>query len=197
MISRLKYVSGLLVALALIYFFVISPYGVNSLFNLATQRNSGFSVNEIKEVSKLATVEYLGEVRVKFDESITITKYELNVPGTKKRYLAFGQGRVVAGIDAEKITDFSNHQGVITLRLPAAEILYREINQDSWEVWDEANGIFTKISANDIHAAEFEAIDGMVARAIEHGILEAAQVKAQRSIETLLVASGASKVVFL
>lgn len=182
--------------LAIVIFIIASSLVGFSSFHLPNTNRTGITLNEVKEVTKLASVEFIMDARGKHESALGYKGY--NVPGTQKRYLAIGQGTVVAGIDMDKITMFEyTTDGTVTLKLPNAEILYKSINPNSWEVWDESDGIFVKLSASQIHEITALAEEDMVNRAVENGIIEKADERTKQTIEKMLLTAGAKKVVFL
>lgn len=59
---------------------------------------------------------------------------------------------------------------------------FREIDNDSFEMLDESNGIFNTISASDVNDAQKELKEKMEQRAVEKGILDIAK----NNVETLV-----------
>lgn len=63
---------------------------------------------------------------------------------------------------------------------------FREIDNDSFEMLDESNGIFNTISASDVNDAQKELKEKMEQRAVEKGILDIAKNNAETLVAELL-----------
>ena len=63
---------------------------------------------------------------------------------------------------------------------------FREIDNDSFEMLDESNGIFNTISASDVNDAQKELKEKMEQRAVEKGILVIAKNNAETLVAELL-----------
>ncbi|MCW2278387.1 DUF4230 domain-containing protein [Heliophilum fasciatum] len=154
------------------------------------------SLLSIQEIAKLATAEAYFDVPVMLPpESVQL--WGIPVPFTKKSYLAIGQGKVIAGINTEKITEFTVADGVATIKLPEPEILEWKIESNSWRYWDDGSGNLLQFSIHDIHKAELMAEQQMVERAKKVGLLERANDNAKKTIEKLLRSAGMREVKFI
>ncbi len=156
--------------------------------------SSSLTLNEIKDVAKLGTVEYLMESRVLIDDKGKVI-FSLTIPGTEKTYIAVAQGQVTAGIDLNKISYFKVNNGKAEIKLPKSEILYKSVDPSTkWE--KEMSGIFAHITPEEITKAEVQAQNDMVNRAIKEGILDKADSNAKKLITNYLNAAGVKEVVF-
>ena len=128
---------------------------------------------ELHQIGELATMEYLYTDANRFSDLKKL--FGVNVPFTTKTCIAKWDGVIKAGIDVNRITaELDNENYVITVWLPAAEILSHEIDDESFEVLDEKNGLFNPIKAEDVKTLEAVSKDAMEQRAIENGLLEKA-----------------------
>lgn len=141
--------------------------------------------SEISEIGELATVEYMYTDAGKFEDAKQF--FGVDVPFTKKYFIAKWDGTVKAGVKMEQImVEVDDTQKVILIKMPPAEILSHEIDNESIETLDEKDGLFNKITLD--NTREFDAIskEAMEARAIENGILEKAFENAKGIIAKLV-----------
>lgn len=74
----------------------------------------------------------------------------------------------------------------IVITLPEAKILSHEIDTESIETLDEKDGLFNRITVEDIRQFDDSAKKYMEARVIENGLLEKAQASAQEVIHKIV-----------
>lgn len=145
---------------------------------------------EIQSIGELATVEYLFTDAARFSDSKQLGNWE--IPFTEKSFTMKWDGVIKAGIQVDQIViEVNNDDGIITVTLPAAQILSYEVDNDSVEILDEKNNIFNKISVNDKVQLDASTEDEMKDRAIRNGLLEKAQKNAEEIITRLLTANSA------
>ncbi|QGG47162.1 DUF4230 domain-containing protein [Heliorestis convoluta] len=155
---------------------------------------------EIKKVAKLISLEHSAVVTISINDPLRWQDFGLSgaltsfgrepLPGTAIKYVAVGQGRVVVGIDVEKIDLIEQSNGEKLLQLPQPEIMYRFIDVDSWEIiYQEEPYVrrFIKpLTQTEIRQLETEALESLVREVHEKGLLEEAAQKAKEQIEKLL-----------
>lgn len=127
----------------------------------------------IQDIGELATVEYLYTDAGKFEDVAEL--FGKNIPFTKKTFIAKWDGAIKAGVDISKVNvETNSNTKEIIVHIPKAEILSHEIDVESIETLDEKNGLFNKLSVEDVR--EFDAIskEAMEQRAIENGLLDKA-----------------------
>ena len=141
--------------------------------------------SELENIGELATTEYVFTDAARFSDSKQIEKWNWNVPGTEKSFVAKWDGKIKAGIQIDQIKiDINETDYVIHITLPSAEILsYETFNV---EVLDEKNNIFNPISIEDKSQQDEKTKEEMIDRAIENGLLELAQTNAEGIIASLL-----------
>lgn len=145
---------------------------------------------EIQSIGELATVEYLFTDAARFSDSKQLGNWE--IPFTEKSFTMKWDGVIKAGIQVDQIViEVNNDDGIITVTLPAAQILSYEVDNDSVEILDEKNNIFNKISVNDKVQLDASTEEEMKDRAIRNGLLEKAQKNAEDIIARLLTANSA------
>lgn len=145
---------------------------------------------EIQSIGELATVEYLFTDAARFSDSKQLGNWE--IPFTEKSFTMKWDGVIKAGIQVDQIViEVNDGDGIITVTLPAAQILSYEVDNDSVEILDEKNNIFNKISVNDKVQLDASTEEEMKDRAIRNGLLEKAQKNAEDIIARLLTANSA------
>ena len=97
------------------------------------------------------------------------------------------EGTLYAGIDFEKVTVKKDDSAKkITVFVPASEIMSRELDYDSFEVYEEDVSRWNPITAEDYNGSVEELINRAEERAIERGILEKADKNARTIIESFI-----------
>lgn len=139
--------------------------------------------SKIVEISELATAEYIFTNADKFQDTAHVAKVLDWM--TKKAFVQKWDGKIKAGVKVDNL-QINIEDNVITITMPAAEILSYEIDYDSVEVLDEKNNIFNQITIADKAKFDKETKESMVNRAIENGLLEKAQKNAENVILNLV-----------
>lgn len=145
---------------------------------------------EIKGIGELATVEYLFTDAAIFTDSKQIGNW--NIPFTQKSFTIKWNGTIKAGIQIEQIEiHVDRDNAIITITLPASQILSYEVDNESVEVLDEKNNIFNKITIQDKIELDIATEKAMIERAIQSGLLENALENAEDMITKLLLSNEA------
>ena len=132
------------------------------------------------EISELATNEYLFTNSGRFtDKSVSWLPDWV----TEKSFLMKWDGVIKAGIDLSKIS-VTIEENIIKITLPRADILSYEVKKV--EVLDEKNNIFNPISATDTVNFLEQTKEAMKLRAVGNGLLDQAQINAEKTIESLI-----------
>lgn len=141
--------------------------------------------SELNNIGELATTEYVFTDAARFSDSKQIAKWNWNIPGTEKSFVAKWDGKIKVGIQIDKIKiDIVENEYKILISIPSAEILSYEVN--NVEMLDEKNNVFNPISIDDKIKLDKETEDAMVERAIENGLLTTAQQNAEGIIASLI-----------
>ncbi len=114
------------------------------------------------------------------------------------KLLLVAQGEVIAGVDLGRISD-DNVQVVnesIFITLPASEIFVATLDNDATYVYDRQTGVFGQ-QVNLETLARQEAEKAILQAALDDGILNLAQDKAEQVVRTLMEAVGFKEVVFV
>lgn len=154
-------------------------------------------IKNIKTIAQLVTVTSYDEVVVDslvynkaaeiFDLFRSVSPMAI-LPSPQKQLVLIGRGKVLAGTNLQKLNDQSIviHNDTAWIQLPQAEILEAIINPSDFETFEESG----KWSDDEVIAVKVKARNKMISRAIERGILEKAEKKANAVIENFLHSAG-------
>jgi hypothetical protein len=151
-------------------------------------------INEVRALARLETIQYSIE-KVITGETGGGTFQTL----FGDKILFVGHGTVIAGIDMEKLQPehmrFEN--GVLTVRLPPAEIFIATLDNEKSYVYDRETGILAKPDVNLETLVRQRAEEEIRGAAIEDGILEQAQVNAEAYLFKFFAALGYPNTIFI
>lgn len=98
--------------------------------------------SNIANIGKLATAEYTYTHVEHFDSSRTIGDFK--IPLTKTSYIFSYDGTIIAGVDFTKTNVNKNDTSkTITITLPEVEIISSDVDQDSFQLYDEKRTFLT------------------------------------------------------
>jgi hypothetical protein len=151
-------------------------------------------INEIRALSRLETIQYSVE-KVITGETGGGTFQAL----FGDKILFVGHGTVIAGIDLQKMQpeDMRYENGVLTVRLPPAEIFIAALNNEKSYVYDRDTGALTRPDVNLETLVRQRAEEEILKAALEDGILEQAQVNAEAYLLKFFAALGFPNTIFL
>ncbi len=115
------------------------------------------------------------------------------------RLLLVAHGTVIAGVDMAEITESDisiDEMGVVTLRLPPAEIFIAALDNEKTYVYDREVGFLRRGDVELESVARLAAEKEIMEAALSDGILEQAQVNAEVYLFRLLGSLGFSNVRF-
>ncbi|MFP5333429.1 MAG: DUF4230 domain-containing protein [Acidimicrobiia bacterium] len=111
----------------------------------------------------------------------------------------FVVARIGAGVDLSTLTadrlQADRETGVVTVRLPAPEISYVDVDEEQTTVYDRDTGIFTSGNPNLESAARLAAEEILVQAAFDEGLLDRAAAEAEAVITTFLETLGYTDVI--
>lgn len=173
-------------------------FGAIFLYNHVTNTVLGLNQHEktssieivkekLKETAELNTGSYLCTTVITKADSRKIKGWK--IPFTQKSFTISYDGTVKAGIKDLTKAEVSQNGDKVIVKLPEVEITGTEIDNDSFEILDESNGVFNTISADDVNDAQKELKKKMEQRAIEKGILDMAKSNAEELVTELLKSS--------
>jgi hypothetical protein len=151
-------------------------------------------INEVRALARLETIQYSIE-KVITGETGGGTFQAL----FGDKILFVGHGTVIAGIDMEKLQPehmrFEN--GVLTVRLPPAEIFIATLDNEKSYVYDRETGILAKPDVNLETLVRQRAEEEIRGAALEDGILEQAQLNAEAYLFKFFAALGYPNTIFV
>jgi HAMP domain-containing protein len=151
-------------------------------------------ITEVRSLARLETIEYTVEKVI----TAEIGQGQLAfLFGDKLLFVA--HGRVIAGIDLEKLTaeDIWLDGETLYVKLPPAEVFVATLDNEKSYVYDRETGIFTHGAADLETQARQVAETEIYNAAIEDGILAQAQQNAENYMERLLRSLGYATVLFV
>ena len=142
-----------------------------------------------KDVGKLVTQEaYYTNIQV-IDNTRELFGY--TVPGTRTKVIFSFDGMVQAGIDFEKVTvETDNDSRIIIIGLPEAEIFTVVVDENSLQIYDESESIFTPLSVVAYQESRVKLQSEVREKAIANGMLENAAKNAQNIISEFVKGIG-------
>ena len=137
-------------------------------------------INDIRALARLETIQYSVEKVITAEQSQGTFSFLFG-----DRLLFVAHGIVIAGIDMEKIQpgDMQLANGVLTVRLPGAEVFVASLDNQKSYVYTRETGILTKQSVDLETLARQSAEEEIRKAALEDGILD----QAERNAETFLL----------
>jgi hypothetical protein len=151
-------------------------------------------INEIRALARLETIQYSIEKVITGETG----------GGTFQTFfgdkiLFVGHGKVIAGIDMEKIgpEDMHYENGVLTVKLPPAEIFIATLDNEKSYVYERDTGLLTKPDPNLETLVRQSAEQEILKAALEDGVLEQAQINAEAYLTKFFAALGFPNTIFL
>ncbi len=151
-------------------------------------------INDIRALARLETIQYSVE-KVITGETGGGTFQTL----FGDKILFVGHGTVIAGIDMEKIQpeDMHYENGVLTVKLPPAEVLVATLDNDKSYVYDRQTGVLAKPDPNLETLARQSAEAEILKAALADGILQHAKENGQAYLTRFFAALGFPNTVFV
>jgi hypothetical protein len=151
-------------------------------------------INEVRALARLETIQYSVE-KVITGETGGGTFQSL----FGDKILFVGHGTVIAGIDMEKLQpeDMRFENGVLTVRLPPAEIFIATLDNEKSYVYDRNTGVLAKPDVNLETLVRQSAEQEILKAALEDGILEQAQLNAEAYLFKFFAALGYPNAIFV
>lgn len=151
-------------------------------------------INEIRALARLETIQYSVE---KVITGQTGGGTFDSLFGDK--ILFVGHGTVIAGIDMDKLRpeDMRYENGVLTVKLPPAEIFIAALDNEKSYVYNRDTGLLTNPDPNLETLVRQSAEQEILKAAIEDGILEQAQINAEAYLFKFFSALGFPNTIFV
>ena len=150
-------------------------------------------IEEVRALARLETIQYTVE---KVITGETGQGAFASLFGDK--ILFVGHGKVVAGIDMEKLQPQDMHfeNGVLTVKLPPAEIFISTLDNEKSYVYDRQTGLLAKPDQNLETQVRQVAEQEIQKAALEDGILNQAQANAETYLFKFFAALGYPNAIF-
>lgn len=139
---------------------------------------------QIKGVKELTTTKYQYTNVGSFENQNEF--YGFKIPLTLKKFIISFDGQIASGIDLEKM-DVKIVENVIKIKLPKAEILSHEIDENSIKIFDEKDSIFNPIKLEDYSGFRQDQKEAKEKEALSKGLLNEAKTNAEKAIKSLLM----------
>lgn len=110
----------------------------------------------------------------------------IKLPFTRKKFLVRYNGTIAAGINLDDLKVEVKGQ-VIRLTLPSAQILSHELDEDSFEIYNEEASIFNPFSIHDFQDFQRKLKQAKEEEAVRQGLLIRAQEKTTTVLRQLLM----------
>ena len=139
-----------------------------------------------KDIGELATqAVYYTNVQITSDYR-KLFNTNINIPLTKNKYIYSYDGLIKAGLDFEKIEYEINHEAkTITIKLPEPIIISNELDQNSFEIYDETENIFNPLQITTLNEGQKAAKEEAEQKAKKNGLYENALSNAKVLIDTV------------
>ncbi len=147
---------------------------------------------ELRDVGELVTQEYDYTEVGTFDsqKSVQLFGYDVTVPFTQTKFIYSYEGTIKAGVDFTRIAvEKADDSKRVTVTLPKAEILSSELDEDSFQLYDEQNNIFNPFSVKDVNETNRNLKKHAEEKAIEKGLLKRADANAKAMIRSFLMST--------
>ncbi|MCJ7519527.1 MAG: DUF4230 domain-containing protein [Anaerolineaceae bacterium] len=150
-------------------------------------------INQVRPLARLETILYSVEKIITAEEG-----QELVAELFGDRLLLVAHGTVISGVDLSKLTaeDLEFRDGILSVRLPVAEVFSTSLDNDKTYVYDRDTGLLRKAD-RDLETLARQAAEAEILQAaIDDGILDQAAINAQVFLDRLLNDLGYSQVIF-
>ena len=151
-------------------------------------------INEVRALARLETIQYSIEKVITGELGQGTLGFLL---GDKILFVA--HGTVIAGIDMQKLNpeDMRYENGVLTVRLPPAEVFIATLDNEKSYVYDRQTGVLTRPDPNLETQVRQTAEQEILKGALEDGILEQAQLNAEAYLLKFFAALGFPNTIFV
>ncbi|HSA99859.1 MAG TPA: DUF4230 domain-containing protein [Anaerolineales bacterium] len=151
-------------------------------------------INEVRALARLETIQYSIEKVITGETGQGTFAFLL---GDKLLFIA--HGKVIAGIDMEKLQpeDMRFDNGVLTVKLPPAEIFIVALDNQKSRVYARETGILAQPNVDLETLVRQQAEEEIRKGALEDGILQQAQLNAEAYLFKFFAALGYPNTIFI
>ncbi len=149
---------------------------------------------DVRSLARLETIQYTVEKVITAETNQGVFG---RLFGDKLIFVA--RGKVIAGVNLELMSsrDLSIENGVLTVRLPEAEVFISALDNEKSYVYQRDTGLLTKGDIQLESTARYAAEKEIEKAAVEDGILEQARKNAESMLYRLFIQLGYSDVIFI
>lgn len=167
-----------------IFCYIIGMKNAKMMYEASKPKITGAILKQqIMNINELTTLEYHYTTMGQFENSTDF--YGMKVPFTTKKFIVSYDGIIKAGVDLAGI-EIGVSETIITVTLPKAEILSHEVDESSFQIYDEKSGIFNKIKLEDYNSFQREQKKTMEDKALSSGILPEAYGNAENIVRNII-----------
>lgn len=158
---------------------------VNRMVEVEKTITASILEDGLQDMGFLVTQEYYFTEVVSFSSIKNLWGLDLNF--TESSYMGTYDGVIAAGVDFEDIEiEKDDEKQIITVHIPSPTIQYIDIDPDSFVLYDEKTGIGNPVSVVDFNRSLSEMENNAENKAIEKGLLIAADDNAKRMIRNFI-----------
>ena len=151
--------------------------------------DAGAITEEIRNISELATVEYRYTNVGTLDSAKTFSFIDWKVPFSDKVAIVTMDGIIKAGTDlAQAKVTCDEKKKLITVTLPKPKILSNELFEQRFKVYEEKDSVWNPITLDESNELRVQIKDKARLNAIDNGVLNEADTRAQQLIKKLIEA---------
>ena len=153
----------------------------------------------IQNVSELATIRERFQSIVTFSDGIKIPGLNMNIPGTTRKFMLKYYGTIVCGCDLSK-AQVSERFDInrVRITLPESEILDTYADVQSFEVYDQSAGIFTRVKLEDQNREVNADLEKVKAHELKQGILKRSDENVRKILGSVVASVGMeAEIVFI
>lgn len=169
------------IAVFVIAFFIGKKSGTDtdkSLIEESTEISETLLRENLADIGEMATQEYYFTEIGTYDSSKKIKNFE--VPFTTTRFVYSYDGMIKAGIDFASVEVEKNDlTKIITVKVPKSRILSSEIDENSFQIYDEEQSIFNQLSISNFNDTTAQMKANAEEKAIKKGLLDNADANAK------------------
>lgn len=173
--------------LLLVVVLVVGPIVVWQIRSVSDirSRTTNFGLKNIGELATQAG--YFTNVQVIKDsrELLGVT-----LPFTQSKYIYSYDGVIKAGIDfAEIVVEPDEAAHIVRVTLPEVKLLSVEVDQESFQIYDESKSIFTPLELTKINQSFIKLKEKVKNTALANGILENTRANAETLVKGFLASA--------
>jgi len=159
-------------------------------FNEKVEITNDMVKEELAEVGELITEKYFFTQSQEYSKAKTSDNGVINFFSekiTKSTCIYQYDGEITAGFDMNSIqVDVDKDNKLINVTIPKSTIQSCSIDYESFQLFDEKNGLFNKLDMSDFNEASKEFEESAKQKAIEKGLLDRADDNAKKEVKAFL-----------